>query len=102
MLDFQSHGLYENQQADDLSGYERTTGIFTVNGDRVSFEPSQLVVWDYSFGRDAQPTVYAPYPYDHFYDDAHFHVEGDALTLDFTTYPADAPEPARQIFRRDS
>jgi hypothetical protein len=102
VLDFQSHGLYENQQADDLSGYERTTGIFTVNGDRVSFEPSQLVVWDYSFGRDAQPTVYAPYPYDHFYDDAHFHVEDDALTLDFTTYPADAPEPARQIFRRDS
>lgn len=100
-LDFRSYGLYENQQADDLSGYERTGGTFTVNGDRVSFEPGWLVVWDYSFGRDAPQTIYAPYPRDHFYDDARFRVDNDTLTLNVTLHQADSPRPATQIFRRD-
>ena len=102
LLDLRSFGLYENQQADDLSGYERTSGTFTVDGDRVIFEPGWLVLWDFSFGRDAPQKIYAPYPNDHFYDDAHAHVEGDSLTLEFTLYDADSPRPAKQVFHRDS
>jgi hypothetical protein len=101
-LDLRSFGLYENQQADDLSGYQRTSGTFTVDGDRVTFAPDWLVIWDYSFGRDAPQTTYAPYPNEHFYDDAHFHVEADILTLDFTLYEADSQRPVTQVFRRDS
>lgn len=101
VLDFRSYGLYENQQPTALSGYGRTAGSFTVNGDQLNFEPAWLSVWDYTFGRDAPQTVYAPYPYDHFYDDARFNIEGTTLTLNFTAYPADAPVPTTQIFQRD-
>lgn len=102
MLDLRSFGLYEHQEADDLSGYERTSGTFTVDGDRVIFKPDWLAEWDYSFGPDAPQTIYAPYPEEHFYDDAHFHISGDTLTLDFTLYEADSPQPVTQVFQRGS
>lgn len=102
ILDLRSFGLYENQQAGDLSGYQRTSGTFTADGERVTFEPDWLAIWDFSFGRDAPQTIYVPYPDEHFYDDAHVHVDGDALTLDFTLYEGDSPRPATQVFRRDS
>lgn len=101
VLDFRSYGLYEGQQPDALSGYGRTAGSFTVNGDRLVFEPSWLSTWDYSFGRDAKQTIYAPYPYDHFYDDARFSIDGTTLKLSYTAYPADAPVSATETFQRD-
>lgn len=100
--DFRSYGRYENQQPDDVSAYERTSGTFTVKDDQVIFEPSWLTIWDFSFGRDAPQTVYAPYPYDHFYDDAHYRVDGDELTLDFTLDVDGTAKPATQTFQRDS
>jgi hypothetical protein len=102
MLDLRSFGLYDNQEPDELSGYERTSGTFTVDGDRLILQPEWLAVWDFSFGRDAPQTIYAPYPEEHFYDDAHFHIQGDTLTLDFTLYEAGSPRPATQIYQRGS
>lgn len=100
VVDFRAYGLYEHQQPDALSGYGRTAGSFTVNGDRVVFEPSWLSTWDYSFGPDAPQTVYAPYPYQHFYDDARFSIEGSTLTLSYTAYTDDEPVPTTEIFQR--
>jgi len=49
------------------------------------------------------PTVQAPSPHSggSYYDDARFRLDGDTLTLDYTSYPADAPVASRQLFRRD-
>jgi hypothetical protein len=99
-LDFRSYGLYEGQQPDALSGYGRTAGSFTVNGDRVIFEPSWYSTWDFSFGRDAPQTVYAPYPFEHFYDDARVSVDGSTLTLTYTAYPDDAPVTTTETYQR--
>lgn len=100
VLDFRSYGLYEDQEPDELSGYGRTAGTFTVSGDRVMFEPFWFSTWDFSFGRDAPQTVYAPYPGEHFYDDARFTIEGSTLTLNYTAYPDDEPVPTTEMFQR--
>jgi hypothetical protein len=93
-------GVYDGQSTDDLSGFEKTTGTFAVNGDQVDFTPEVLLEWDFSFGRDAPTQVYTDYPYDHFYDDTHFTIDGETLTLHFTDYPADEPVSSTQVFQR--
>jgi hypothetical protein len=93
-------GVYDNQAYDDLSGFEKVTGSFRVEADRLIFEPQMLLVWDYTFGRDAPTQVYTDYPYDHFYDDARYSIDGETLTIQFTDYPADDPVPTTQLFHR--
>lgn len=100
VLEFRSYGVYQGQQADDLSSYSRTAGTFTVAGDRLSFDPESLTTWDAFYGASSPETVRTPYPYASFYDDARYRVEGNTLTLDYTSYPADAPEVTRQLFQR--
>lgn len=99
-LQYRYFGVYDGQDPEDLSGFEKTTGTFTVDGDQLVFEPQVLLEWDYSFGRDAPTSIYPDYPYDHFYDDASFSIDGETLTLQYTAYPADAPEPATLVFHR--
>lgn len=95
-----SFGVYDNQSADELSGFERVTGSFRIESDRLIFEPQMLLLWDYTFGRDAPTQVYTDYRYDHFYDDTHFTIDGETLTLHFTDYPADEPVSSTQVFQR--
>jgi hypothetical protein len=71
-----------------------------VDGDRLELEPQVLLEWDYSFGADAPTSIYPDYPYEHFYDDAQFSIDGETLTLQYTAYPADAPEPATLVLHR--
>lgn len=99
--EFRSYGIYPTERAEDLSGYQRTVGTFTVAGDELSFQPDSLISWDAFYGTDSPVTVQTPYPYDSVYDDAHYRIDGVTLTLDFTTYPADGPEPTSLMLRRD-
>jgi hypothetical protein len=92
--------LYPGQRASDLSAYSRTVGTFAVAGDRLSFDPDSLVSWDRFYGAASPETVQSPYPYGGLYDDARFRLAPWVLTLDYTTYPADAPVPTRRTFRR--
>lgn len=96
-----SYGVYPKQRPEDLSSYTRIIGTFAVAGDQLSFEPESLITWDSFYGADSPEMVQTPYPYGSLYDDARFRIDGETLTLDFTTYPADAPEPTRQVFQRD-
>ena len=63
--------------------------------------PRSLTTRDRFYGADSPETVQEPFPYYGFYDDARFRLADDTLTIDFTTYPADAAEPARQVLRRE-
>jgi|GEM_PF-1241432 len=101
VFEFRSYGIYRNQRDDELSSYSRTVGTYTVSGDRVTFEPESLTTWDAFHGADSPEIVQSPYPYSSFYDDARYLVEGNTLMLDYTSYPADAPEPTRQTFQRE-
>jgi hypothetical protein len=93
-------GVYDGQSADELSGFEKTTGMFVVDGDHLDFTPQVLLKWDFSYGRDAPTQIFPQYPYDHFYDDTHFTIDGETLTLHFTDYPVDEPVSASQAFQR--
>ena len=93
------YGVYPGQPADLLSASSRTEGRYRVEGDRHHFEPESLTSDD-TFGGRGETTVQAPYPYGGVYEGATFRVDGDRLTLTYTTYPADAPETTRRTFRR--
>jgi hypothetical protein len=98
--EFRSYGIYPGQPRDQLSGYQRTEGTYRAEGDRLVFQPARLVWWDRFYGVDSPEQVSEPYPYGTIFDDARYERQGPQLTLHFTIYPADAPEPAVLVFTR--
>lgn len=96
-----TYGLYPKQRPDELSAYVRTSGTFTFADDQLSFKPASTVTWDRFYGADSPSIVQTPSPYQSIYDDARYRVDGGILTLDYITYPADAPVPTRKVFRRN-
>jgi hypothetical protein len=95
-----SYGIYGGQPRDELSGYQRTEGTYTTEGDRLLFHPTRLVSWDRFYGVDSPERISEPYPYGTIFDDARYEMLGPLLTLHFTIYPADAPEPTVVVFAR--
>lgn len=91
-------GLYAGRSARDMSAAITTGGRYRVEGDRIVFQPDSLVTWDSVYQREA--LVQKPYPYTSYYDDAHFVLDGNRLTLVYLTYPADAPVSTQQTFTR--
>jgi len=94
-----SYGVYADQSAGELSGYTRTTGSYRTDGARLILTPDSLITWDRFYGATSPEMVQTPYG-GALYDKAQFTVDGDRLTLSYTIYPADAPEPATQQFQR--
>lgn len=86
---------------DALAGFSRAEGRYDVSGDRLSFEPRRLVWWDSFYGADSPVHVEEPYPWGFVFDDARYTVSSSRLTIHFTTYPLDAPEPATMVFTRN-
>jgi hypothetical protein len=102
VVEWRAFGMYPGQRAGDVSGYSRSYGAYRVDGDRLTMLVDRVVTWDRFYGADSPETVTRPQPATAMYDDARFRVEagGEALVLDYTSYPADAPVAARMTFRR--
>jgi hypothetical protein len=100
VADVRSYGLYPGQTAGELSAYSHVTGTYATAGDALLIEPTELAWWDRFYGPESPEQVVAPYPYGDIYDQATYQVRGEVLTLQYITYPADAPEPTTAIFRR--
>lgn len=98
--EFRSYGIYQGQPRDELSGYSRIEGTYRAEGDRLFFQPTRLVSWDRFYGVNSPERVSEPYPYGTIFDDARYERQGRMLTLHYTTYPADAPEPTVVVFMR--
>jgi hypothetical protein len=96
--EFRSYGIYQGQPRDELSGYQRTEGTYGVEGNRLVFHAARLVWWDRFYGVASPERVSEPYPYGTIFDDARFEMQARQLTLHFTVYPLDAPEPAVLVF----
>ena len=96
-----THGVYEGESAEVLSAISRIEGTFRIAGDRLIFEPQRLVWWDRFYGARSPEHVDEPYPWGTIFDDAHYSVAGDHLTMSYTVYPADAPVPAVGEFTRE-
>ena len=95
---FRSYGIYQGQARDELSGYRRTEGTYQVEGNRLVFHAARLVSWDRFYGVASPERISEPYPYGSIFDDARYEMQGRQLTLRFTIYPADGPEPAVWVF----
>jgi hypothetical protein len=92
--------VYPAQRSDALSGFSRVEGLFTADGDRLYLEPERLVWWDSFYGESSPVHVEQPYPWGGVFDDARYFIRDHKMTILFTTYPADAPEPASRVYLR--
>ena len=98
--DIRSFGMYPGQPADELSSYSRLQGTYETNGASLDLTPRRVVTWDRFYGVNSRERREDPSWYADIFDQATFKVEGDELTIDLVTYPADAPEPARVTYFR--
>ena len=93
-----NYGIYQGQQPDQLSAYNRLTGRYRVDGAGLTFHANREAFWD--------PTFYGPEEQEieqnmTLYDEGRFVLDGDHLVIHFTSYPADAPVPAVAKFTRE-
>ena len=95
------YGVYSGQPSKELSAYTRIEGTYVADGDRLVLNPRRLTTWDRFFGPSSPEKVYDPYPYSEYFDNARYHLEGSTLTLNYTTYPADAPIATTMQLKRD-
>jgi hypothetical protein len=100
VLDFRSYGAYGGQHADDLSGYARSSGTFYVDGSALTIQIDEITSWDAFYGLNSPEQtvkVKAPaYPF----SPAQYSVDGDRLTLQYFTAPADLPVLTTAVFGR--
>jgi hypothetical protein len=94
-----SYGLYPAQRADDLSAYVRIEGTFETRNDRLIMSPQRSVTWDRFYGADS-PEVVQEHYHVPLFDGARFTIAGDRLTLNYFSYPFDAPVATEQEFVR--
>jgi hypothetical protein len=100
LFDGRSYGVYPGQPRDELSGYTRFQGVYSVRGDSVFRELRREITWDRFYGANSPERVtnLAGNPY--YRSGARFEVRGPVLVLHFLTYPADAPVETTMILQR--
>ena len=98
--DVRTFGLLPGQAANDLSGYSRIEGTYSTDGATIDFMPRRVVSWDRFHGANSPEQHEDPARYADLFHHATFAVEGNRLTLDFVSYPADAPVASQSIFTR--
>lgn len=93
-----SRGLYPDQTADQISARVVLFGRISVRGDRVVVQPDSEVTQDLFYGPNhrAVRRDFSGWRV----DTVRYAVRGDELHLRFSSYPADAPEPAEQVLYR--
>lgn len=89
------YGIYGGT---DLAAYTHITGTYEVAGDRVICIATREAAWDSFYGSTSPETVRQVNNV--LFPEARFKVVFPVLTLDYLTYPADAPEPTTLSFLR--
>ena len=91
-------GSYPGQSSNDLSSYSIMSGTYKVEGDQLQTNITHTVVWDRFYGANSPETVQTVNTT--VFDQTHFRIVGPMLTLDYVSYPADAPVPTTKTFIR--
>jgi hypothetical protein len=91
-------GSYPGQSKDDLSSYTIMSGTYKVEGDQLQTNITHIAVWDRFYGANSPETVQTVNTT--VFDQTHFRIVGPMLTLDYVSYPADAPVPTTMTFVR--
>jgi hypothetical protein len=94
-----TYGLYPGQARDELTDYTRIEGRYEVSNGRLVMTTERSVTWDRFYGAHSPEVVEDPYVITLF-DQARYSIGGNRLTLDYLSYPADAPVSTRQEFVR--
>lgn len=95
VVSFGGYGRPESER----TFFHRVHGDFRVRGGRLWTRERERETWDSFYGTTSpvhRETVAEP----RFVDSYGVTRSGDRLTLDYVTYPADAPEPTRMVYRR--
>jgi hypothetical protein len=99
-FDVRSYGVYPPQRENELSASSQTVGRYRIEDRRLDLQPESLTEFD-AFQPNARVVTTRPYPYDPGpFDQAIMTVSGDRLTLDYLSYPADAPVHTEAQFHR--
>lgn len=100
VVDVRQYGLYPGQVPGDLSAYNTSTGSFRVTADSLVILQDRAVWWDRFYGANSPEHVDALAAGRTYFSHARFRVEGNRLTLDYLTYPGDAPVPTTAVYQR--
>lgn len=98
VVDVRSYGHY-GRPRDELTGYSRIQGIYRIEGDRLLFTPRRLAQWDRFYGADSPEHTQEPY-HGPLFDEARYVLGAGQLTIDYITYPFDAPVATSAQFTR--
>ena len=82
------------------SSASRLVGAYRTTGDRLVPVADSLLWWDRFSGPDTTPRVELRPAGGSPYDGARFRLAAGVLTLEYLSYPADAPVRTVQAFRR--
>lgn len=93
-----SYGIYSSQGKNELSGWFIRTGNYDINNDKLNFISKKNISWD-SFYGGSPVTVFKTQI---IYENCSFKLNGDKLELNYTTYPADAPENTIRLYERQN
>ena len=93
-----SFGCYAGQSRDDLCAYTIMSGTYSIEGDQLKIGVNRIASWDRFYGADSPETVQIVNTT--LFDQSHFRITALTLTLDYVTYPADAPVPTTNVFIR--
>jgi hypothetical protein len=93
------YGIYPGQPRNELSAYTRIEGTFETRNDRLVLTTERSVTWDRFYGAESPEVVEDPYNVPLF-DQARYTIGGNRLTLNYLSYPFDAPVASEQEFVR--
>ncbi|HKC79896.1 MAG TPA: hypothetical protein VKB91_01795, partial [Gemmatimonadaceae bacterium] len=84
-----NYGVYSGESPGTLSGYTNISGTYQMDGDRLVLTANRIATWDAFYGgREKVEQVNSI-----LFEQARFRIVENTLTLDYITYPADAPVP---------
>jgi hypothetical protein len=99
LSDSRSYGVYPGQPRDELSGYTRFEGVYSVRGDSVFRELRRQVTWDRFYGASSPEWVVDLTGVPYYKSGARYELRGPVLILHYLTYPADAPVETTMILQ---
>jgi hypothetical protein len=91
------YGIYGGNPG-ALAAYTQTSGTYKIDGDKLVLTANRIATWDSFYGATSPERVEQVNRI--VFDQARFNIAGSILTLDYLSYPADAPEPTRLAFVR--
>jgi hypothetical protein len=94
-----SYGL-DGRPREELSAFTRTEGTYRIEGNRLFINPRRLVWWDRFYGPSSPEHIEEPYPYGVLLDEARYTLDAEELTIEYLSYPFDAPVATSVQFTR--